>query len=79
MDFSGYQNVNYTLTLSGSSYKLSSYSGSATQCFRLNAYGAEGFAGYCLNMDSKEKASITGGVLGDVVYVSNFKNITKNS
>lgn len=70
-----YANTSLALTLSGSSYKLSTYSGSATQCFRFNAYGAEGFAGYSLNMDSKEKASLTGGVLGDVVYVSSLSDL----
>jgi pectate lyase len=70
-----YNNTNLALTLSGTSYVLNTYSGSSTQCFRFNAYGAEGFAGYCKNMSNKEKASITGGVLGDVVYVTSISEL----
>lgn len=70
-----YANTNLALTLSGSSYVLSTYSGSATQCFRFNSYGAEGFAGYSKNMSGSEKASVTGGVLGDVVYVSSTSSL----
>ncbi len=70
-----YANTSLALTLSGSSYVLSSYSGSATQCFRFNSYGAEGFAGYAKNMSSQEKASVTGGVLGDVVYVTSVSQL----
>ncbi len=72
-----YANTNLALTLSNGSYQLSSYSGGATQNFRFNAHGAEGFAGYCKNMSKQEKASITGGVLGTVVYVSNISDLQK--
>lgn len=72
-----YANTNLALTLSNGSYTLSSYSGSAAQNFRLNSHGAEGFAGYSKNMSGKEKASITGGALGEVVYVSNVNDLQK--
>ena len=70
-----YSDSSKALTLSGSSYVLSSYSGSATQCFRFNSYGAEGFAGYCKNMSGNEKAGVTGGVLGRTVYVSSLSDL----
>ncbi len=72
-----YANTNLALTLSNGSYQLSSYSGGAAQNFRFNAHGAEGFAGYCKNMSNQEKASVTGGVLGTVVYVSNISDLQK--
>lgn len=72
-----YANTSLALTLSNGSYKLSSYSGGVAQNFRFNAHGAEGFAGYCKDMSNKEKASITGGVLGTVVYVSNISDLQK--
>lgn len=70
-----YANTNLALTLSGSSYKLSTYSGSSSQCFRFNSYGVEGFAGYCKDMNGNEKASVIGGVLGDVVTVSSLSQL----
>lgn len=70
-----YANTNLALTLSGSSYKLSTYSGSSAQCFRFNSYGAEGFAGYCKDMSGNEKASVIGGVLGDVVTVNSLSEL----
>lgn len=70
-----YANTNLALTLSNGSYTLSSYSGSATQCFRFNAYGVEGFAGYCKDMNGNEKASVTGGVLGDIVTVTSLSDL----
>lgn len=75
-----YKIVNYAdtklaLTLSGSSFKLSGYTGSANQCFRFNSYGIEGFGGYCKDMSGNEKASTIGGVLGDVVTVSNVTQL----
>lgn len=72
-----YANTNLALTLSNGSYKLSSYSGGAAQNFRFNSHGAEGFAGYCKNMNNQEKTSVTGGVLGTVVYVSNISDLQK--
>ncbi|MBO4457451.1 MAG: RICIN domain-containing protein [Butyrivibrio sp.] len=68
---------NLALTLSGNSYALSSYNGSAGQCFRLNSYGAEGFAGYSLDMSKREKASVTGGVLGQVVEANSLSDLQK--
>lgn len=72
-----YSNTSLALTLSGSSYTLSSYNGSSTQCFRFNSYGAEGFAGYCKDMNGSEKASVSGGVLGHVVYVNSLSELQK--
>ncbi len=72
-----YADTNLALTLTNGSYQLSSYSGSATQNFRFNSHGAEGFAGYSKNMSGREKASVTGGVLGDIVYVSNVSDLQK--
>ncbi len=72
-----YANTNLALTLSNGSYQLSSYSGGAAQNFRFISHGAEGFAGYCKDMSNKEKASVTGGVLGTVVYVSNISDLQK--
>lgn len=68
-------NTNLALTLSGNSYTLSSYSGSSSQQFRFNSYGIEGFGGYCKDMDGNEKASTIGGVLGEVVYVSDISSL----
>ncbi len=70
-----YSNTSLALTLSGSSYKLASYSGSSTQCFRFNSYGIEGFGGYCKDMNGNEKASTIGGVLGEVVKVSSVSDL----
>ncbi len=72
-----YANTNLALTLSNGSYQLSSYSGGAAQNFRFNSHGAEGFAGYSKNMSGKEKGSVTGGVLGDTVYVSGVSDLQK--
>jgi len=72
-----YANTNLALTLSGTSYVLNTYSGAASQCFRFNSHGAEGFAGYAKNMSGKEKASITGGILGQVVKVSTLSDLQK--
>lgn len=72
-----YANTNLALTLSNGSYQLSSYSGSAAQNFRFNFHGAEGFAGYSKNMSGKEKASVIGGALGSVVYVSSVSDLQK--
>ncbi|MBQ8821277.1 MAG: RICIN domain-containing protein [Lachnospiraceae bacterium] len=70
-----YANTSLALTLSGSNYVLSSYTGSAAQCFRFNSYGAEGFAGYCKDMSGNEKASVIGGVLGSVVEVDTLSEL----
>lgn len=70
-----YANTNLALTLSSGSYVLGTYSGASTQCFRVNSYGAEGFAGYSKNSSGSETASITGGMLGKVVYVSTVADL----
>lgn len=70
-------NNSLALTLSGSGYGLSSFNGSAEQCFRFNSYGAEGFAGYSLDMNKREKASVTGGVLGQVVKANNLSDLQR--
>lgn len=63
------------LTLSNGAFVLSSSNNSPTQAFRLDAYGAQGFAGYCLSMNGRDVASITGGVLGNVVTASNVSQL----
>ena len=70
-------NTDLALTLSNNGYKLSKYTGSASQCFRFNAYGVEGFAGYCKDMNGNEKASVTGGILGDVVTATSISELQK--
>ncbi len=72
-----YANTNLVITFSNNSYILSKYNSLPSQCFRFNSYGAEGFAGYSKNMNNQEKASITGGILGEVVYVNNLEDLQK--
>lgn len=67
-------NTGLSLTLSNGAYSLSS---AATQSFLFNAYGAEGFAGYCKSMNGRDIASITGGVLGTVVNVSSLSELQR--
>jgi len=69
------KDTSLALTLSGNNYVLNSFNGSAAQSFRLNSYGAEGFAGYSLDMSKREKASVTGGVLGQVVNVNSLSEL----
>lgn len=57
------------------SFVLLPYSGSKLQKFYLNTAGLEGFAGYVKDMNGKEKASITGGLLGETVEVSTFDQL----
>lgn len=64
------------LQLSGSNFILGSYSGSSTHRFYINSYGVEGFAGKCLNMSGSTKASVTGGLFGKTVYVSDFDSLS---
>lgn len=71
-----YANTNLVLTLSGSNYVLNSNSTSSQQAFRFNSYGCEGFAGSAKDMNSNLKASVTGGVLGDVVTVNDFDSLS---
>lgn len=70
-------NTRLALTLSNGACSLSSDSGAATQRFLFNAYGAQGFAGYCKNMNNRDVASITGGVLGSVVTVSSLSELQR--
>ena len=69
-------NSNLCLQLSGSNFVLGNYSGSASQKFYVNSYGAEGFAGKCVNMSGNAKASVTGGLFGKTVYVSDFNSLS---
>lgn len=68
-------NTSLALTLNGGAYILSADRGADAQSFRLNSYGAQGFAGPCLSMNGREVASITGGVLGSIVYASNLSQL----
>ena len=72
-----YNNTNLALTLSNGSYKLANYNGSTSQCFRVNSYGVEGFAGYSKDMSGREKACITGGVFGQTVTVKSLSDLQK--
>lgn len=71
-----YANTSLALTLSNGNYILSSNSKSSAQCFRFNSYGCEGFGGYAKDMNGNEKASVIGGVLGDVVTVTDFSSLS---
>lgn len=69
-------NTGLAVTLSNGAFILSSYNNSTAQRFFFNAYGAEGFAGHCSsNTTGGEVASITGGVLGAVVFASNLSQL----
>lgn len=70
-------NTNLALTLSGDTYKLGSFNGSASQCFRVVPYGVEGFAGYSKDMNGREKASVTGGVFGQTVTVNSLSDLSR--
>jgi len=69
-------NANLCLQLSGSQFILGNYAGSSTHRFYVNSYGAEGFAGKCVNMSGGTKASVTGGLFGKTVYVSDFNSLS---
>ena len=69
-------NSNLCLQLSGNYFILGNYKGSSTHRFYVNSYGAEGFAGKCVNMSGSTKASVTGGLLGKTVYVSDFNSLS---
>ncbi len=62
------------VTLKNGAYVLSANNKSANQQFLFNAYGAEGFVGYC-STNSGKVASITGGVFGDVVKASSVSQL----
>ncbi len=68
-------NTSLALTLSNGSYTLSTDRSAANQSFLFNAYGAEGFAGNCLDLNGRKVASITGGVLGTVVNASSVSQL----
>lgn len=70
-----YANTGLAVTLSNGDYILSSKGNTSAQRFLFNAYGAEGFAGYCTNPGGSVSASVTGGVLGSVVYASNVSQL----
>ncbi len=69
-------NTGLSIIYSGNALVLGNYSGSSTHRFYINSYGVEGFAGKCLNMDGKQKASVTGGLFGKVVYASDFNTLS---
>lgn len=70
------KNTSFCLQLSGNGFILGTYKGSSTHRFFVNSYGAEGFAGHCTNVNGKEKASVTGGLFGKVVYASDFNTLS---
>lgn len=69
-------NTNLSIIINNGSLVLGTYSGSSTHRFYINSYGAEGFAGKCLNMSGSMKASVTGGLFGTTVYVSDFDSLS---
>lgn len=69
-------NTNLSIIIDNGNLVLGTYSGSSTHKFYINSYGAEGFAGKCLNMSGKMKASVTGGLFGTTVYVSDFDSLS---
>ena len=70
-------NTNLALTLSSNGYKLSNFTGSAGQCFRVIPFGVEGFAGYSKDMNGREKAAVVGGVFGQTVTVYSLSDLQK--
>ena len=85
-DFDGYDlyykitsNLDSSIALTyqeNSGFQLASYSATDYQKYKLNLDGLEGFAGNCMT-DSGEKAGTIGGLLGEVVYVSNADDLVK--
>lgn len=69
-------NTNLSIIINKEQLVLGTYSGSSTHMFYVNSYGAEGFAGKCLNMSKNTKASVTGGLFGTTVYVSDFDSLS---
>lgn len=69
------KNSSLALTLDGSSIKLSSYSGSSSQKWKVNSDGLEGFGANCTTMAGGEKAGVIGGLFGDVVYASSISDL----
>ncbi|SFG12413.1 Pectate lyase [Lachnospiraceae bacterium C7] len=72
-----YANQSLALTVSGNGYVLAGNSKSASQSFRINSYGLEGFGGYCKDMYGREKACTIGGLLGETVKVNNVSELQK--
>ncbi len=70
-----YANTNVALTNTNNRITLSTYSGSSTQKWLLNAVGLQGFAAYCKDMSGREKACDIGGALGRVVEVTTFDEL----
>ena len=85
-DFDGYDlyykitsNLDSSIALTydeNSGFQLASYSAMDYQKYKLNLDGLEGFAGNCMT-DSGEKAGTIGGLLGEVVYVSDADDLVK--
>lgn len=69
-------NTNLSIVINNDKPVLGTYSGSSTHMFYVNSYGVEGFAGKCLNMSNNMKASVTGGLFGTTVYVSDFDSLS---
>lgn len=67
---------NLSIIMSGSEFVLGKYSGSSTHKFFVNSYGVEGFAGMSKSVNGREKGSVTGGVFGKTVYVSDFNGLS---
>ena len=53
---------------------LKTYTGANNQKWKLNCDGLDGFAGNCLVQEG-EKAGTIGGLLGEIVYVSNLSQL----
>ncbi len=77
-----YKIVNYddpglavTYDSSANTVALSSYSGTENQKWLLNSAGIQGFGGYSKDMNGNSKASVIGGLLGEVVEVTTFDEL----
>jgi pectate lyase len=70
-------NTNLSIIVNNEKLVLGTYSGASAHMFYINSYGAEGFAGKCYNMNKNMKASITGGLFGATVTVSDFDSLSK--
>ena len=72
-----YANKNLALTANDNGFKLTRNNKTASQSFRINSYGLEGFGGYSKDMYGREKACTIGGVLGQVVKVNNVSELQR--
>ena len=70
-----YEDTSLSLTNQNNKIILSSYNGSNAQKWLLNAAGAQGFAGYCKDMNGSVKACDIGGTLGRIVEVQSFNEL----